>query len=697
LNRVPVVAVRRGEIGLLFQRRSHPARRKLGQALVPAQARGLPAIYLAPTEKTTRSLPPVYLCEASLDGPSGRLKWLASTCLAGMVGVCLIGIAIYASQSMGDGSSGMMSSIKRASLAALQPLRPATRARDGQNANGQKEDRSQVTSAGFATRDVIHDTVVQRQGSREYITIEPYVRIVAGLATTQPADSDQFPPFNPFKLYSDSTPIGAEDGAAADASQFVSLNVVDVPGGLMSQDDGVELKADEIDQLVTEAAENFSYAEASVAGADGQASDQPTLQPAAYHPEEASGLAPNITVIHKNAEEADNGEDTDNALLDGSETKTVTVSRGDTLTSIIAKVGGEPAQAKAIVDAMAPVFAAQDLKPGQEVRFTLVPAPSDTGQMEPVRVSVFAAGDIHLATVARTGHGDYVATTQAVALAAADEIKAMQTPQRATLYTSFYHAALSQHIPPETILKLLRVHSYDVDFKQKVAGGDTFEVFFDMPDGQDDRDGTGEALYTSMTVDGQSHSFYRFRSPDGLVDYYDDHGNSAKKFLMRNPVKGGRYTSGFGERRHPLLGIVRMHTGVDWAAPVGTPIVAGGDGTVEAVGREGGYGNYIRIRHANGFSTAYGHLSRYADGLEPGIAVKQGQVIGYVGSTGLSSGPHCHYEILVNAKFVNPMTIQVPRGLQLTGRQLAEFQKERKRVDALMQLDPVTARVATAQ
>jgi murein DD-endopeptidase MepM/ murein hydrolase activator NlpD len=139
-----------------------------------------------------------------------------------------------------------------------------------------------------------------------------------------------------------------------------------------------------------------------------------------------------------------------------------------------------------------------------------------------------------------------------------------------------------------------------------------------------------------------------------------------------------------------------MHTGVDWAAPTGTPILAAADGTVERVGRQGGYGNYIRIKHANGFATAYGHLSRYADSLKPGLQVKQGQVIGYVGSTGFSTGPHCHYEILVNNKFVNPMTIQVPRGLQLTGRMLAEFQKERGRIDTLMQMDPVTDRVAQA-
>ena len=129
-----------------------------------------------------------------------------------------------------------------------------------------------------------------------------------------------------------------------------------------------------------------------------------------------------------------------------------------------------------------------------------------------------------------------------------------------------------------------------------------------------------------------------------------------------------------------------------WLVETWPPILAAGDGTVEKVGREGGYGNYVRIRHANGFATAYGHMVRFAPGMEKGVSVKQGQIIGYVGSTGLSTGPHCHFEVMVNNQFVNPMTIQVPRGLQLTGRQLAEFQRERKRIEYLMQLDPVTSR-----
>jgi murein DD-endopeptidase MepM/ murein hydrolase activator NlpD len=654
--------------------------------LVPAAASGLPSIFLGEIPKTERKLPPVYLCETGPDGASCRLKWLASTCLAGMVGVCLIGVAIYASLNMGDGS-GMVSSIKRASLAALQPMRSATLAKDGQSANGQKEDRIQMTAAGFATRQVIHDTVIERQGSREFITIKPYLRIVAGLATELPADADEAPPFNPFKLYSDATPVGAS-GEADDAPQAVSLKVIDVPGGILPQSDGVELRPDEVGRLVAEAAENFAYAEAAdQTGAIGDGEGQ--LLQAAYHPEDGLGLAPSphTTVIHKSADDAAGEDDDFDELLAGAETKTLKVGSGDTLMSLFTKAGTEPTEAQQMIEAFGPIFTAKDLKSGQELRFSMVPAPSDTGQMEPVKVSIFDK-DTHLATVARNRQGEYVASTEAIG----NDAKPTQGASRATLYTAFYHAALEQHIPAETILKLLRVHSYDVDFKQKVKAGDTFEMFFDG--GNDDE--VGELLYTSMTIDGQQRKFYRFRTPDDVVDYYDEQGNSAKKFLMRNPVKGGRYTSGFGARNHPLLKYLKMHTGVDWAAPSGTPILAAGDGTVEKVGREGGYGNYVRLRHANGFATAYGHMSRFAAGMAPGVAVKQGQIIGYVGSTGMSTGPHCHFEVLVNAKFVNPMTIQVPRGLQLTGRQLAEFQRERGRIETLMQMDPVSSRVAQA-
>ncbi len=651
---------------------------------MPVKASGLPSIFLGELSKAERKPLPVYLCEHGPDGENCRLKWLASTCVAGMVGVCLIGVAIYASMNMDDGS-GMMSSIRRASLAALQPIRGARLADNGQSPAGQKEDRIAMTAAGFVTRHVIHETVTERQGSREFITIKPYLRIVAGLTTDVPDDADKLPPFNPFKLYSDQTPVGAGE-TSSDAPQAVSVDLVDVPGARVPQSDGIELRTDEVNALVGEAAENFAYADGPLGGGGA------TLQLASYNPQDGfkpAAPAINTTDIHKSMEDADTGDDDDDIdqdLIASGTEKKLTVGKGDTLASLFAKMDTDPAEAETIIDALNPIFQADDLKPGEEVSFVLVPAPSDTATMEPVKVSIYAHKGNHLATVTRNRNGDFVASTEG------DDNKTAQTQTRATLYTSFYHAALEQRIPVSTIDTLLRVHSYDVDFKQKVKPGDQFEAFFDSS--SDDE--VGELLYTSMTIDGVQHRFYRFRTPDDVVDYYDEDGNSAKKFLMRNPVKGGRYTSGFGMRKHPLLGIMRMHTGVDWAAPVGTPIVAAGDGIVEMVGGKGGYGNYVRIRHPNGFSTGYGHMLRFADGVKPGVAVKQGQIIGYVGNTGLSTGPHCHFEVLVNNDFVNPMTIAMPRGLQLQGRELAEFQRERNRIDGLMQMDPVTARVAQA-
>ena len=177
---------------------------------------------------------------------------------------------------------------------------------------------------------------------------------------------------------------------------------------------------------------------------------------------------------------------------------------------------------------------------------------------------------------------------------------------------------------------------------------------------------------------------------------YDETGKSAKKFLVRKPVNNAIMRSGFGGRRHPILGYVKMHTGVDWATPYGTPIFASGNGVVEKVGWEGGYGKYVRLKHNNGYETAYGHMSAFAKGMEPGKRVRQGQVIGFVGSTGMSTGAHVHYEILVNGRFVDPMRIKLPRGRSLDGPLMASFEKERDRLDAHDEQPRQRARVSDA-
>ena len=212
-----------------------------------------------------------------------------------------------------------------------------------------------------------------------------------------------------------------------------------------------------------------------------------------------------------------------------------------------------------------------------------------------------------------------------------------------------------------------------------------FEVFFAGDDESTAVTERNDVLYASLTVGGETKKYYRFQTPDdSVVDYYDETGKSAKKFLVRKPVNSAIMRSGFGGRRHPILGYVKMHTGVDWAAPYGTPIFASGNGVIETAGWEGGYGKYIRIKHNNGYETAYGHMSAFAKGMEPGKRVRQGQVIGFVGSTGLSTGAHVHYEIIVNGRFVDPMRVRLPRGRSLEGPMLAGFEKERDRLDAMM-------------
>ena len=265
------------------------------------------------------------------------------------------------------------------------------------------------------------------------------------------------------------------------------------------------------------------------------------------------------------------------------------------------------------------------------------------------------------------------------------------------LYQSIYETALRDKVPPAVIEDMIRIYSYDVDFPRKVQPGDSFDVFYSGDDEGTPTAEKNEVLYAALTVGGETKKYYRFQTPDdAIVDYYDETGKSAKKFLVRKPVASAIMRSGFGIRRHPILGYVKMHTGIDWATPYGTPIFAAGNGVIEKAEWEGGYGKYVRIKHNNGYETAYGHMSAFAKGMEPGKRVRQGQIIGFVGSTGRSTGAHVHYEILVNGRFVDPMRVKLPRGRSLEGPILANFEKERDRVDGLMNNRNANARVSDA-
>ncbi len=249
-----------------------------------------------------------------------------------------------------------------------------------------------------------------------------------------------------------------------------------------------------------------------------------------------------------------------------------------------------------------------------------------------------------------------------------------------------YETALKQDIPRPIIDDLIRIFANDVDLQRAVATGDSFEALYDEGDTGEHND---QLLYASITTRSETYRYYRYETPDdGIVDFYDPTGKSSRKFLMRVPLVGARMTSGFGVRYHPILGYTRMHTGTDFAAPIGTPIFAAGNGTILSAGWDSGYGRRIEIQHANGYETTYNHLSAFARGLTEGERIRQGQVIGYLGASGLATGPHLHYEVLVNGHFVDPMRVKLARTREISGILLVEYKRERDRINGLLAKAP---------
>ena len=228
--------------------------------------------------------------------------------------------------------------------------------------------------------------------------------------------------------------------------------------------------------------------------------------------------------------------------------------------------------------------------------------------------------------------------------------------------------------------------------------GDRFGMLYEtFEDERGQQVKTGAVLMATMDGAALSKTFYRYTpSDDGVVDYFDETGQSAKKFLMKTPINGARLSSSFGNRKHPVLGYTKLHKGTDFAAPTGTPIYAAGNGKVTTYGPNGTYGNFAKIEHANGYTTAYAHMSRFAKGVSRGSFVKQGQVIGYVGTTGRSTGPHLHYEVYVNSKPVNAMTLKLPTGRKLGGEQLQTFLAEKARIEALRDAELVEQQMVAA-
>ena len=358
--------------------------------------------------------------------------------------------------------------------------------------------------------------------------------------------------------------------------------------------------------------------------------------------------------------------------------KVIEVRPGDTLYGVLVDAGVTEDEARGAVGAISDVFSPRELRAGQEITLNITTASGTRqGDADPQLMSLSFEPDVATdVTLTRSDAGDFVAS--------AVDKPIVQENRRAAgvIDSSLFDAAQEAGVPMPVVADLIKTFSFDVDFQRDIQDGDAFEVLYERSENEAGQFvKAGKILFASLTLSGKNLPVYYFER-DGEGEYFTPNGEAIRKSLLRTPVDGARITSGFGMRMHPVLGYSKMHKGIDFGAPTGTPIYAAGSGTVVEIGRKGSYGNYIRVRHNGDYQTAYAHMSRFAKGLVKGEKVKQGQVIGYVGATGRATGPHLHYEILVDGSQVNPTKVKMTASNKLTGKQLKAFQAQVAKIDA---------------
>ena len=355
-------------------------------------------------------------------------------------------------------------------------------------------------------------------------------------------------------------------------------------------------------------------------------------------------------------------------------TKTVTIKAGDTLSDVLQGSGIDRSVTLDVVEAVKQVYNPRRLQSGQDLTLNFIDDPKTEDRRLDELTFELSPGES--VAVARTDDGTYNARKIMA------ETHREMTRYDGTISSSLSAAAGEAGVPQKILNAMVNMFSFDVDFQRDIQKGDSFSVMFEQVVTKDGRVVSTEGIrVASMTLSGSPLKLYSFKHSDGFVDFYNERGEGVRKALLRTPINGARLTSGFGMRQHPILGYSKMHQGIDFGAPTGTPVFAAGDGVIEKREVFGGYGNYVRVRHSGGYATAYAHLSRFGQNIQVGKRVRQEQIIGYIGTTGRSTGPHLHYEILRDNRQVNPMKVKFPSSLKLEGTTLARFKEIRSIAD----------------
>lgn len=350
----------------------------------------------------------------------------------------------------------------------------------------------------------------------------------------------------------------------------------------------------------------------------------------------------------------------------------ITVERGDTLIALLVDVGLSPQEAHFLAEAIGEHLPPRALRPGQEI--VVVPDQTDPTRAREVEIVPDATRRI---LVSRSEAGEYVASVEET-----EQVRHLVRAE-GEIHSSLYEDMAEAGVPAGLIMGLIRAFSHAVDFQRDMQPGDRFAVMFER---FRDPEGTliqhGQGIYAELRLHDRAVRIWRHAPASGSPDWFDEKGESVRRALLRTPLDAARISSGYGMRRHPILGFSRMHKGVDFAAPTGTPVYAAGEGTIGFAGWRGGYGRTVVVRHNGGISTLYAHLSSIPRGIRQGLRVRQGQVIGRVGSTGMSTGPHLHYEVHRGTAAINPASLRMLAGRNLQGRELAAFRTARARISS---------------
>lgn len=617
------------------------------------------------------------------------LRWLSGTFMTGITSSLLMGVALF----------GAMEG--REQLAIPAEALAATDLGDDDRGVVEKGARliQSVVTAKPADRQIMEVSTMVRDGDRDVVRRQPFAHVKIALAGNHPAAaSKSYPRFDPLKIFSageaevaSSVRTGVIYGAEVDSE--ISLRSFEFPLETPGRPYAASMTLEEAEETVrtngsvlTDGSVQF----ASLNYVDPRRFGSNRIDIDFSASLNARVIAENVSVASYSPLSTAQIEYVDDI---------VPVRKPAPLTDILDAAGYSAEQYAEAVDAIGGRIDTNEIAEQSVVR---IGVEQIGNRARVIRLSLYREAR-HIATVAQSDRNGFVIgneppPTPAIRTAFDDQATPVATNRDLpNVYDGIYRAGLAYGMSPDMIAQIIRMLASNVDFQSKLKPTDSLEAFFSVTDDSGTATEESELLFVNARFGGNETRLYRFQHPeDNSIDYYDQDGRSARQFLLRNPVPNGKFRSGFGMRRHPILRYSRMHTGVDWSAPRGTPIIASGNGVVEKAGWDkGGYGRQTIIRHANGYVSSYSHQHSIAKGIKPGVRVRQGQVIGTVGSTGLSTGPHLHYELIVNGNKVDPLRIRLPDGKSLKDEAFAMFARERDRINALLDIEMSDTEVAS--